>query len=140
MSSTSTNISLTSGTSSEIHLSSIGVPSTASTVLVFVEAGTGDTAKRDIYGHIEVYSKSSLKQFLSIFAYTSDDWAYNSDNLWVPIGANRIVYAKFKSSEAIKGYYYANMKVIGYKWTFYYYCSSVSNFRSYISLDDYNYY
>ena len=101
--------------SSKIYLSSIGVPLTADKALVYVEVGTGTTNKNDITGRIEVYSMNSFKQFLLVHGYMADDWSYNSDNMWVPIGTERIVYAKFNGSEAITINYYAKMKIIGYQ-------------------------
>ena len=110
-----TNIPLSPGTSAKIQLSAVGVPSTANRVLVYVEVGTGTTNKNDVTGQIEVYSKKYLKQFLSVFGYIADDWSYNSDNIWVPIGTERIVYAKYNGTDAITGYHYARMKIIGYQ-------------------------
>lgn len=110
-----TYIILNANTTSEIQLSAIGVPSNASNVLVYIEVATGATDKNDIIAQIEVYSLSSLKQFLLVHGYISDDWAYNSDNLWVPIGTNRVVYARFNGNEPITRNNYARMKVIGYQ-------------------------
>ena len=110
-----TNISLTPGTSAKIQLSAVGVSSTVNRVLVYVEVGTGHTDKNDVAGQIEIYSESYLKQYLWVHGYIAYDWAYNSDNMWVPIGTERIVYAKYNGNEAITGSCYARMRIIGYQ-------------------------
>ena len=102
------------GTVSQMQLSSIGVLTKAKEVLVYVSVGTGRSFPNDGTGVIEVYSQDYMKQFVYIHSYAANDWSYNSDNLWVPIGKNRILYGRYVGTR-ITGNRFARMKVIGYR-------------------------
>lgn len=102
------------GTVSQTQLSSIGVSTKAKEILVYVSVGTGTSYPQDGTGVIEVYSQDYMKQFVYIHSYKADDWSYNSDNLWVPIGKNRILYGRYVGTR-ITGNRFARMKVIGYR-------------------------
>ena len=102
------------GTVSQTQLSSIGVSTKAKEILVYVSVGTGTSYPQDGTGVVEVYSQDYMKQFVYIHSYNADDWSYNSDNLWVPIGKNRILYGRYVGTR-ITGNRFARMKVIGYR-------------------------
>ena len=98
----------------QIQLSSIGVSTKAKEVLVYAIVATGTSYPQDGTGVIEVYSQDYMKQFVYIHSYNANDWSYNSDNLWVPIGKNRILYGRYAGTK-ITGNRFALMKVIGYR-------------------------
>ena len=104
----------TPGVVSQIHLSAIGVPQDATEVLVYAIGATGYCYPNGAQGEIEVYSHVSMKQYVHMHSWNSIDWSYNSENLWVPIGKNRILYGKYVG-RAITGNRYARIKVIGYR-------------------------
>ena len=108
------NLNTAPGTVVQIHLSNIGVSTKAKEVLVYVSVGTGSSYPQDGVGVIEVYSQYSMKQFVYIHSYNANDWSYNSDNLWVPIGKNRILYGRYAGTR-ITGNRFARIKVIGYR-------------------------
>uniref|UniRef100_A0A1X7US51 Uncharacterized protein n=1 Tax=Amphimedon queenslandica TaxID=400682 RepID=A0A1X7US51_AMPQE len=115
LSTSNTNINTASpGTVSQINLSAIGVPQDATEVFVYAVGATGSSYPNDAVGEIEVYSHVSMKQYVHMHSYNSNDWSYNSDNLWVPIGKNRILCGKYVGP-AINGNRYARIKVIGYR-------------------------
>ena len=102
------------GSTKQVYLSSLGVPQQAKEVLVFVITGTGKSYPNDGTGLIEVYSDVLMKQYVYIHSYKANDWSYNSDNFWVPIGKNRILYRRYVGS-TITGNRIARIKIIGYR-------------------------
>ena len=108
------NLHTAPGTVVQIQLSSIGVSTKAKEVLVYVLAKVNNRSyRKDDTGVVEVYSKDSMKEFVYIHNY-KDDWSYNSDNLWIPIGMNRILYGRYIGPK-LTGHRFAKMKVIGYR-------------------------
>ena len=100
------------GSNSAIDLTDLGVPNTAKEVLVYVLIVTGNLY--DGFGSIQIYSTSANVLELYTRVYPQDAYSYNSDNLWIPIGEDRVVYAKYTGT-ALTKHSYAKFQVVGYR-------------------------
>ena len=74
------------------------MPDTATQILIYTTAYSGNTRELSIFMDVSVFvyiDERRLSQHLSLIGYPQDAYNTNSDNMWFPVPANKIVNVEF---------------------------------------------
>jgi len=92
------------------------VPSTVREVLIYVWVRTGGkNSDGDSNFKFTINAGSDAPYFLlHLHGYNQDAWSYNSDNVWLPMPADRQIQVELLG-ESINGNWSGEIRVIGYR-------------------------
>lgn len=90
------------------------MPDTATQVLVYAHVNSGWISESSLGAQIEIYSDPKHSLSLFVFGYKQSAVAYNSENIWLPIGEKKKVCGKYVG-KAISANIGIQFKIIGYR-------------------------
>ena len=82
---------------------------------MYVNVNSGWISELSLAAQIEMYSDPKNTLALFVFGYKQSAVAYNSENMWLPIGEKRNVCGKYVG-KAISANISIKFKIIGYRW------------------------
>ena len=107
------NISLSTTATQAFHLPAL-IPASANNTLLFVDIQAGRSSP-DRSSHVKLYATHNGVQYtkyISVHTYDQEAWSTNSDNIWLPVLPNRVIYAQSPSEHS--GHIISTIDIIGY--------------------------
>ena len=93
----------------------VSVPVTAKEVLLFVDIQVGISNPNRI-SHVKLYTIHNgvhYAKYISVHTYEQDAWSTNSDNIWLPLFPNRVIYVQSPGTHF--GNSFCTIDIIGYR-------------------------
>ena len=104
-----TSVPMTSIGSSELHHTGTlaydipaVIPSSAKEVLVLATVHAGNAGPNDCIHYIKIYTQYNqgrrYEKYIVVKSYKQEAWSTNSDNLWLPVTADRKIFVELNKA------------------------------------------
>ena len=104
------------GTEVTINLITENVPSDACEVIVYayVKTGTGSGDRDGAFRFSTITKQGRIERDLFFHTYSQNAWSYNSENIVLPVGEEKVVHAAIDRATTSPGLA-CQAKVVGYR-------------------------